>query len=431
MLSVRQWVFAPLNTHTPEQNQQWWADCFLPTPALDGFVRAEYSSAILGEAGSGRGVALAYLRQMKPTTTLVLTYDLLHWPRGKEPHCPNKGHFHQMMGAVMAYLLEGEWWDKLERGDELVREFFFWAVKTYLPAWRQRPLRAAFGRLDPSYRQLFEQVGELFPDSTNTYAPQLQELKELLFLWGYEQIWLVVQGNTAHPHFYGDLRDLLEIQRLFEQSFLNLRFVLPDEATMRTLLAGVNGRLAIHTLRYRPNQVHEILGRHVRLATQGEIGTVGELATAEVWTQIEQDVRRLYGHTNESYLPLKPFLQWVHTLLEVYQGQKEKEPVAKIEKAAEGFYGRYIPLRLDPERRGVWQGPRFITLSPQPWDVLHMLFLKKGQYLDLELMEIAQSKENLYTLIRRLRRELEPPLLPTRKPLYLKSDSRGYCLDID
>lgn len=424
MLFPNRWVFAPLKTHTLDQTQIWWAHCFVPTPTLEQFVQAEFSSAILGEAGSGRGVALAYLARQMPDEVLLLAYDLSDWPFKEKAYAPEKNHFHQMMGLVVAHFLEEERWLKIGETNPFLREFFFWAVKAYLPPWRQRPLRAGLSRINEALVGEFERAADLYPDTPATYATQLQELRELVALWGYSQICLVCALHTAEKNdYYAGLQDLFGMTGLFEQSFINLRLALPYDDKIEQLLGHISGRLSIHRLLYRPNQIQMMVNRHIDLATEHTVTHIDELASAEVLAQIQGDIKRLYG-----YDALIPWLQWAHILLDVYA--ENKQPVLKIESVVGRFYGRYVPLKLD--ERGVWQGPRFIPLTEQLMHLLRLLFLAKGRHLRDELVSVAgNSEDNMYTIIRRLRRVLEPPLAHSKEYIYLKSDSLGYYLDVD
>ena len=72
------------------------------------------------------------------------------------------------------------------------------------------------------------------------------------------------------------------------------------------------------------------------------------------------------------------------------------------------LYRAPCTLTIDSDRHGVWRGQRFVELSDQLFRVFSALWTG-GVSVDWEVLrKIAGSKDNVNTLVHRLRKELEP-----------------------
>ncbi len=96
------------------------------------------------------------------------------------------------------------------------------------------------------------------------------------------------------------------------------------------------------------------------------------------------------------------------------------------------YFRRHVPLRLDPPRGGVWRGPRFILLKPQPLRFLQLLQLRGGHLVnwdDNDLRLLAVTKNNVHSIASRTRRVIEPV---AGQEVYLcnrTGDDGGYWLE--
>ncbi|HUM71536.1 MAG TPA: hypothetical protein PLK31_22140, partial [Chloroflexota bacterium] len=92
------------------------------------------------------------------------------------------------------------------------------------------------------------------------------------------------------------------------------------------------------------------------------------------------------------------------------------------------YYKRHIHLRLDEKKQGLWRGPQFIPLENQPFEMMKMLFEKRGNPAPEALYQIAGSVANLNTIANRLRQKVEPIKGKTNVYLHNRRD-QGYWLE--
>jgi hypothetical protein len=84
MTTYQRWPFLPASTHTPEQRQQWWQECFIATPEVARFVHAETSAVLIGGPGSGKSTAVAALQYILNEPLLLIPYPPYHWPQRRQ-----------------------------------------------------------------------------------------------------------------------------------------------------------------------------------------------------------------------------------------------------------------------------------------------------------------------------------------------------------
>ncbi|HFQ93564.1 MAG TPA: hypothetical protein ENK32_06110, partial [Anaerolineae bacterium] len=85
---------------TPEQNKQWWQDCFMMASAIESFVGGQGSYVIIGNYGQGKTIAVEYLLRQAGEQSFVLVYSPINWPNAKRPKISGENHFAQIMALA-------------------------------------------------------------------------------------------------------------------------------------------------------------------------------------------------------------------------------------------------------------------------------------------------------------------------------------------
>lgn len=425
--AYQRWPFLPASTHTPEQRQQWWQECFVNTAEIIWFVQANASVILVGGPGSGKSTAVAALQQTPNESTLFIPYPPHHWPSGNRPWVPGGNHLSQILAAAATEIVR-KLGDTPEKYTAVCREphcqqFLFWLIETHLG---QRTL----SRLQYRLRQTLDAT-LTFPETPpDLYATTTREtdvwnqLDELVYLnetLGYQRVIVTIDLNDAEAAAcLPDLRDLFGWLDLFEYPEFAIRAAIPESANaLLHLTQQGNGRFEVIPLRQNEATIETILNRHVRGATQGACQSLSDMTETAVLQRARLEIEQIYGRAT-----VGGWLQWADTLLLMArQTTADHDP----EEAAYQFYKLHMPLRLETTRPGVWRGPQFISLDQQPYEFLKKLFELEGKPASQLLLDLAGSTANLNTMASRLRKEIEP--FP-RKNLYIHNRrDQGYWLE--
>jgi len=426
MMTYHRWPFMPTNTQTPEQQQQWWQDCFVSTPEVTRFVQAEASAVLVGGAGSGKSTAVAALYDQLDEPALLIPYPPHHWPGGSRPWIPGGSHLSQILAAAATEVTR-----QLSERPELFtavtkldtrQEFLNWLVEQHLGRralvrlyQRLRKLTPSLSFPEPSIDLYTTTAGEA--DTWNL----LDELIDLIQTLGYPRTLLILDLNEAEADVQlDDLGKLLGWLDLFEYPEFAVRAAIPTKvAKQLNILQSENGRLPVIRLQNNEAAITQVVGRHLQVATDGVCHSLEEVAGTAVLQRAQSEIEKLYGAQT-----VAGWLQWAETLLML---SAQQVPVDNPETVAYHFYQRHIPLRLETVRSGAWRGPKFIPLNQQPYELLKKLFDLRGQPNPELLQEIAGSPANLNTLVSRLREEIEPL---NGQYIYLHNRrDRGYWLE--
>jgi hypothetical protein len=427
MTTYQRWPFLPASTHTPEQRQQWWQECFVATPEVARFVHAEASAVLIGGPGSGKSTAVAALQHILNEPLLLIPYPPYHWPSGARHWVPSGNHLSQILAAAATEITR-----RLSDAPETYlticqephcRQFLLWLIETYLG-------RRMLGRLQHRLRQslnpttsTLEQPEKLYA-TTSREADVWNQLDELVYLseaLGYKRIIVTIDLNAAEaiPHLE-DLRNLFGWLDLFEYPEFAIRAAIPQSANDLLHLAEQgNGRFDLITT--RPNEIvtEDIISRHLQIASNGACNTLLELTSRTVLERAKDEILKLYG-----IQALSGWLQWAETLLVIAnQSNVNHDP----DETAYHFYQRHVPMRLETNLPGVWRGPQFIALDQQPYELIKKLFELRGRPAPDALQDLAGSGPNLNTLASRLRKQIEP--LPGKNIYLHNRRDRGYWLE--
>ncbi len=427
--SYQRWPFLPSTMRTPEQNEQWWAHCFLPVLSVENFAQAGGSTAVISSPGNGKSVALDYMVRQTKQWALHLHYPTIHWPHSARPKAPGKGHFGQIM-SILALEITARLETQAEslainELDDTQHEFLTWLVEKHLG---RRALVRLAQRLQQTQQVTLKiplQFTDIYPTDTGEgdVWGQIGEAAELAKLLGFVQINLLIDLNEMEASlFRDDLAELFSRLDFLEHSDWLLRCALPQsEVIENQVLPCVNGRLYPMRLDYNSADVQTLVSRHVQAATDGRVQTIESLADTAVLEVARQEIITLYGAET-----LAGWLNWVETLL--YLQAEGIGMVKEAETAVLTYYKRHIHLRLDEKKQGLWRGPQFIPLENQPFEMMKMLFEKRGNPAPEALYHIAGSVANLNTIANRLRQKIEPIKGKTNIYLHNRRD-QGYWLE--
>jgi hypothetical protein len=434
--NYQRWPFLLPTMRTPEQNQQWWAHCFLPVLPVENFAQAVGSTAVTSLSGNGKSVALDYMVRHTRPWTLHLRYPVLHWPHGarskvatKESEAPVKAHLSQIVTILakeVATRLDARP-DMLAAADlsGTQQEFIAWVVEKCLG---RRALVRLAQRLHQTHQTVFPlpaQFTDIYPtdDQDADVWGQIGEAAELARLLGFTKINLLLDLNEmeASQHVE-DLTDLFGQLDLLEHADWSVRCALPHADLIESqVLPCVSGRLYPMYLGFAAAEIKTVVSRHLQAATDGRVHTIESLADTAVVEQARQEIITLYGAET-----LAGWLNWAETLLHLQTAGGGV--VRAVDTAVYTFYKRHIHLRLDKEKQGLWRGPQFITLENQPFEMMKQLFELRGHTAPDALFDIARTTANLNTIANRLRGKIEPIKGKTNIYLHNRRD-QGYWLE--
>ena len=88
ILRIENWPFLSPSRRTLQEEERWWAKCYLPDP-LESVLRSHLEWTIVtGDAGSGKSTMLCALKRSEASTALILD-DILTQKRGEAKEAQN------------------------------------------------------------------------------------------------------------------------------------------------------------------------------------------------------------------------------------------------------------------------------------------------------------------------------------------------------
>lgn len=430
-LTVSQWPFLPAEQRTPEQNERWWAECYVPSPAdvtLRGLAR---SVIVAGESGSGKSTALQAFEQQEAGRWLIFRYPLERWPGESFAWAGGRQHLGQLMAcAVMAIkdFLAGQP-DKVAALSPTKLEFLRWLIEKYSTA---RTFRRWADDLDqPALLKLLEQPFEdIYPTDTNLadVQGQIEELVMLSRRFGLAGVVALVdvnKGEIANESTLEKVAQLFSWLTPLQFEGFAIKAALPEDVIGSTnLVERSRGRISFVSLRWSIEACHELCNRHLQAATENKVKGLAALASHQLLTSLESKIVAAHGHPQP-----QAWLRLTRMLLEANLKQAQLLELAQYKELLQTYFATYIPLKFDRVRRGVWRGVEFIPLDEQPFSFLEVLWQhREGQYANETLLhKVASTQANLNTLANRLRKKIEPA--PDQPVYLLNTRSQGYMLD--
>ena len=429
MMHFEPWPFLPANAFTPNQSARWWQECFVRTEAIRDFTAVSGSAILVGEAGSGKSVALQALLHETAAAVLHVPYPVQHWPQGVRPWLPGRRHVSQLMAAAaneIVRLLSREP-DRFARCHELLQEFLIWLVQKHLGRRALVRLLQQINRATASSIPIpaADEVEDIYPSDLHTadVRGQIDELAELVRALGFQSVMITIDLNEQEASLSGqDLSDLVRLD-LLENPGVVLRAVLPKRVALQAQIENrVGGHLRIIPIYLAEADITELVGRYLQVATAGEVSALEDLASTAVLKRAVKEIQTLYQAPN-----VAGWLHWAETILTRYLAQPTPKLLTDAKAAALAYYQRHVPLRLVPDQMAVWRGPQLLTLDRQPFELLRTLFDLQGQPAPEALLQIAGTQANLNTLIGRIRKIIEP--IPKANIYIQNKRDLGYWLE--
>lgn len=424
----QRWPFLPLNTLTTVQKSVWWDSCFTPLSAVEGFITAENSAALLTGSGNGKSVALAALQYRRESSCLLISYPLENWPSGLHPWLPGHSHVSQIMAAAATNIvgIVDTQPERFAQLNDLQLEFLGWLINKHLGRRTFRRLSHHLAQIHPSAMVPISTDSDLYPSDTkeSDVWGQIGELVELAQALGFQRVMVLTEVDHFRlVNHAADLWALFGRASLLEHPGWALKIALPYSHELQTQLAGSSGgRIHIHRLRLETDVIQEIVGKHLRIATDNRLNRLTDLATNRIIERAAKEVDALYGESS-----LAGWLGWAEALLLLWSSSGLPSRIDDTDKALATFYSRHIPLRLFEGQNGVWRGPQFIPLEGQLLAIMRTLFALRGKPAPDSLIQLAGSNENLNTIISRLRRTIEP--IPHQSIYIHNRRDLGYWLE--
>ena len=284
-----------------------------------------------------------------------------------------------------------------------------------------------------SYQPLLDLMVEPFDDIYSTDAElldvqgQIEELVTLSRRFDFEGVAVLVYVNeleVVNELILAKVKELFGWLTPLQFEGFAIKAALPEKIVQQAqLIERTRGRVSFASIDWSIEQCRDIGNRHLRVATDHQLGSLAEIATVELLNRLEREIQTLYGAPSP-----RGWLWLTATLLNGYTKNNQKLTVKRCEELIRTYFANYVPLKIDKARKGVWRGVNFIPLDDQPFSFLEVLWQNRDLGdANQALFRIAGSQGNLNTIASRLRKKIEP--VP-KQPVYLRNTrSQGYWLE--
>jgi prepilin-type processing-associated H-X9-DG protein len=428
-----QWPFRPVTARSIDETERWWDLCYLPTEASRILAGWPHWRIIAGGPGSGKSVLLAEIERNEAAQSLVVRYPTDYWPNSKMTLVKDSNHLAQIMAcsaiAIRDYLSGSP--DKIRQLTHGQIVFLRWMLDRFIGM-------RAFGRwIDGLESELTEILqGTLYEDLYQSVTEprdvhgQIDELIGLARRLGFRRVLVSFDLDSRRFRHRDSLGRLFDTLDLMHHAGLSLIAAVPTDALITcNLVERARGRVNVLYLDWSVAQVQEIADRYLRAATQDNTAKLEFYAESPLLEHLESLLVTEFG----SVAP-QAWIILAETVLHLATRQSGRllPPISESDQreVVETLFKRHIKLELIPGK-GLWRGPRFIPLDPQPLHFIEVLWhhahTPLGAY-DTELRTLAHSKGNVHTLARRVRQTIEPN---PSSPIYLRNDrgEGGYWLE--
>ncbi len=300
------------------------------------------------------------------------------------------------------------------------REFLHWLLTASYDARRRRTL----GRLAPELGELLAAPPEaLYTDyGADSIRFQVDEMVLLAQELGYARI-------VIHCHVEGDLPPsaceplqlLFAWRDLWEQRRFVLKAALPQRIVEKyDLMRHARGRVPFLRMEW------EIVQCVAVADAWASYGSPQPLALATLLEPpLFDSVAAMIEHIDGEHLPAGWKL--VGELARDFYLDRRRQLSLESEGSLlrQRLYQHLAPLRIEPDRLGVWRGRRYIPLSGQPLRVLEVLVRADSDETRDALLAVTGTENNLYRQIKNLRDAIEP--LPQRAGewVYVRNAGNG------
>lgn len=430
--SVSRWPFLPEEQRTPEQNERWWEECYVPSPADVTLRGLAHSVIVSGAPGSGKSTALQALEKYAAERWLIFRYPIERWPG--EPYAWASGYQHlgQMMACasigVKDFLTHHP--EKLNLLSETKLEFLRWLIEKYSNARAFRRWADDFNQPDLLKKLMDQPFDDMYPTDTALadVQGQIEELVMVSHRFDFAGVMVLIDVNereVASEIILEKMANLFGWLPPHQFEGFAIKASLPESAVEKTkLVERARGRISFISMRWPGEACRELSNRHLQAATEGKVKKISDLASAELLTALEATIISTHGMS----IP-QAWLRLTLILLDDYLKQGKRLSLSRQKDLIRLYFANYVPLKFDRERRGVWRGIEFIPLDEQPFSFLEVLWQHRGgRYAnEVLLKKVASSQANMNTLANRLRKKIEPT---PDNPIYLlNTRSQGYMLE--
>jgi hypothetical protein len=435
-MSYHDWPFQPFRQHSVENVERWWRHCHLSGVGEQLLLDSPHWVVIEGGPGSGKSVALTALRNRPDGASFVVPYPPSRWPGSPQALQQNESsHLAQMM-ACASLTLRDYLQANIEQAwllSDLQREFLRWLLQRYFGA---RTYHMLIHRLPDELAAAFRDVPyvELFPSLENPLdvQGQIDELVCLAQTLGFRRVLFAVDINAVEmsPELVTGLSALFGWLELMHHPGFVLAAAVPGVVWQESQIKPrVRHRLRRIAISWTTAQCRQIADNHIRLATEQEDASLTAYAEEALLREMASLIEAEYG----AAVPAG-WVALAETVLYLACRSNLPAPLKLSDWAqlCRAFYARHFPLRLDEQKHGVWRGPRFIYLDPQPLRLLTLFFQRRGEpasWADEDVRSVAGSANNVHSIASRIRKAIEPETVS--EPVYLinKRGAGGYWLE--
>jgi hypothetical protein len=436
-LTYASWPFRSPDTLPSHEAQQWQAHCFWPHPVVGLMAGWSHGRVLLGGPGSGKSILLAALEaeELAARRSFVVRYSPGRWPGGRQALIEAGNHLAQIMAAAALSLRDyfnaaPAEVDQLTPRQHIVLR---WLMDDYLGQrafnrWRDGlPEKQAQALQSVPYEQLYASTTQPLE-----VVGQVDEAVNLVRRLGFQRIVLTVDVSSREaPVQSAMLGELFSWLELMQQPNLALMAAVPHAAAEQIdLISRARSRINVARLEWSLDQVKALAERCLQVALNDPTACFERLVTREALALLAERLAAEYGGDAP-----QGWIWLAETLL--YCANREQVPtpfgIEWVDRLWLEFCARHFPLEL-LAGRGVWRGPRFITIDPQPLRLIDLLWRSRDPIniddpgMKRILGQTKNPKSLLHTLARRLRQAIEPD---PSNPIYLINDrgEGGYWLD--
>lgn len=433
---INRWSLQPHITQSVEQQEIWWSECFVPSVAVQELLETRGSAIVYGGPGSGKSIALQALKRNSPKT-LWVEYPPEKWPAGTHPWRPGESHFAQMIAAVADKIFQhlSENPASLAECSSFSSDFLYWLIGRRLSdpqhsGYQRRLMHLVLAaeRKGLTNVKLPKSIPDLYSNDENTIniRSQIEDLTELVNELGYANIVIAIDLNDIEGFRVKDgIKGLFRADILENKQF-SIYASLPRSLVREAQLdIQYTGQLRLIPLYYQPDEIKEIIRRHLIIATNNRVSSLAELVKEEHLERLQQEIHTIYGDdTLVGWLNLGYII-----LLSLHKNYPEKSE--DVKRIICEFYSHYMKLQLESSHQAVWRGHQLLKLEKQQFDILEILVELQGEIYSSgqKLIDMAGTPSNLNTLVSRIRKVIEP--IGGRKySVYIQnSRDRGYWLE--
>ena len=436
-LTYASWPFRSPGALPPDEAARWWNECYHKSDVARTAAGWSHWRVILGGPGSGKSVLLAALEtaELVEGRSFVVRYPPSRWPGASHALVKDGNHLAQIMAAIALRLRDylGNLPAEVARLTAGQRTVLRWMMDDYLG--RRAFERWADGLPDEAARPLQDIPSEKLYTSTTQpleVVGQIDEAVNLIRRLGFQRVVLSVDVDSREAQSQlSALGELFSWLELMQQPGLAMMAAVPRAAAEEVdLVARARGRVNFARLDWALDQVRAVTERCLQAALNDRSVRLEQLATPDALTALGERLAAEYGEVSP-----QGWVWLTETLL--YCGSRDSAGLPLGADSADRLWrdlcARHFPLELIAGR-GVWRGPRFIAIDPQPLRFLDILW-RSHEPINIDspgmesvLGDARNPKNLMHTLARRLRQAIEPD--PSR-PIYLISDrgEGGYWLD--